>query len=339
MVRVAWCWATDGCISMTETVSPLLRLLRGGRDPSEQPVSAMLKRNMPLVPADTIAGRALVTVIAIMTFLAALSAGAGILVDQASRGWTQSVAREMTIQVKPITGRDIEADVRKAAELARATPGVGEVRIFSKAESEHLLEPWLGTGLDLGSLPIPRLIEINFGAGAVDTTGLRKALSESVANATLDDHRLWLTRLSQMARATVGLVVLILVLVLVAMGLAVTFATRGAMAGNREIVDVLHFVGAQDSFIAREFQRHFLWLGLKGGLIGGGCAIAAFSLSGLLSRWFSTNASADQMQALFGTFALGVWGYLAIVVIALGIAILTAMISRTIVFRHLRSLA
>jgi cell division transport system permease protein len=78
---------------------------------------------------------------------------------------------------------------------------------------------------------------------------------------------------------------------------------------------------------------------LKGGLIGGGCAIAAFSLSGLLSRWFSTNASADQMQALFGTFALGVWGYLAIVVIALGIAILTAMISRTIVFRHLRSLA
>jgi cell division transport system permease protein len=134
---------------MTETVSPLLRLLRGGRDSSEQPVSAMLKRNMPLVPADTIAGRALVTVIAIMTFLAALSAGAGILVDQASRGWTQSVAREMTIQVKPITGRDIEADVRKAAELARATPGVGEVRIFSKAESEHLLEPWLGNGIDL----------------------------------------------------------------------------------------------------------------------------------------------------------------------------------------------
>jgi cell division transport system permease protein len=316
-----------------------MRLLRSGRGPSEQPVSAMLKRNMPLVPADTIAGRALVTVIAIMTFLAALTAGAGILVDQASRGWTQSVAREMTIQVKPITGRDIEADVRRAAELARTTPGVGEVRIFSKAESEHLLEPWLGTGLDLGSLPIPRLIEVNFGTGAVDTSGLRKALAESVPNATLDDHRLWLTRLSQMARATVGLVVLILVLVLVAMGLAVTFATRGAMAGNREIVDVLHFVGAQDSFIAREFQRHFLWLGLKGGVIGGGCAIAAFSLSSFLSRWFSTSASADQMQALFGTFALGLWGYLAIVIIALGIAILTAMISRTIVFRHLRSLA
>ena len=47
----------------------------------------------------------------------------------------------------------------------------------------------------------------------------------------------------------VGLVTLIFGLVLMAMGLAVTFATRGAMAGNREIVDVLHFVGAEDRFI------------------------------------------------------------------------------------------
>ena len=44
------------------------------------------------------------------------------------------------------------------------------------------------------------------------------------------------------------------------------------MAGNKDVVEVLHFVGAHDSFIANEFQRHFLWLGLKGGLIGGGAA-------------------------------------------------------------------
>src|SRR5690348_13666549 len=45
----------------------------------------VLRREMPLVPAASIAGRALVTVIAIMTFLASLSAGTAILITQASR--------------------------------------------------------------------------------------------------------------------------------------------------------------------------------------------------------------------------------------------------------------
>ncbi len=297
-----------------------------------------LKRNMPLVPAESIAGRALVTVIAIMTFLAALAAGSGVLVGEASRGWMDSVSREMTIQVKPVTGRDIEADVRRAEEIARAAPGVVTTRIFNKAQSAHLLEPWLGAGLDLGELPIPRLIVLELGPGRFDPAALRRTLAERAPNALLDDHRLWMERLAAMARALVGLVTLIFALVLVAMALAVTFATRGAMAGNREILDVLHFVGAEDRFIAREFQRHFLWLGLRGGFIGGGCAMAAFSLSGMISGWFSNSAESDQLAAMFGGFGLGVAGYLAILVIAIGVGLLTAGISRNIVFRHLRSL-
>jgi cell division transport system permease protein len=54
--------------------------------------------------------------------------------------------------------------------------------------------------------------------------------------------------------------------------LTVIFATRGAMAGNRHIVEVLHFVGAETSFIASEFQKRFLLIGLKGAAFGGGVA-------------------------------------------------------------------
>ena len=327
---------------MTDRGPP--RVQRGPFRPPVRPqeweglAALSLKRNMPLVPAESIAGRALVTVIAIMTFLAALAAGSGVLVGEASRGWMDSVSKEMTIQVKPVTGRDIEADVRRAEEIARAAPGVVTTRIFNKAQSAHLLEPWLGVGLDLGELPIPRLIVLELGAGRFDPAALRRTLAERAPNALLDDHRLWMERLAAMARALVGLVTLIFALVLVAMALAVTFATRGAMAGNREILDVLHFVGAEDSFIAREFQRHFLWLGLRGGFIGGGCAMAAISLSGMISGWFSNSAESDQLAAMFGGFGLGVAGYLAILIIAIGVGLLTAGISRTIVFRHLRSL-
>ena len=299
-----------------------------------------LKRNMPLIPADTIAGRALVTVIAIMTFLAAISAGAGVLVNDASRGWMDLVSREMTIQVKPRAGRDMEADVTAAANAARALAGVSGVRVFSKGDSEKLLEPWLGTGLDLGELPIPRLIVFERDPKrAVDVAALRDELAKKAPTASLDDHTLWMERLASMARTLVFIVVVIFMLVLTAMGLAVAFATRGAMAGTSEIVNVLHFVGAEDSFIAAQFKQHFLRLGLRGGAIGGGAAMLVFGLSATLAAWRAHTPDGDQIEALFGTFSLGLFGYAVIGAIALGIAVLTGLVSRSIVFRHLRGLS
>ena len=298
-----------------------------------------LKRDMPLVPADTIAGRALITVIAIMTFLAALTAGLAILVADASSDWQGDVGREMTIQVRPMPGRDLDAAVSQATALARAAPGVGAVDPFSKAESEKLLQPWLGAGLDLGDLPVPRLVVVKLGPGAVlDAARLRAELERQVPGATLDDHRVWQARLATMANATVAIGAVVFALVLTAMLFAVAFATRGAMAGAREIIEVLHFVGAADGFISRQFQRHFLRLGLRGGAIGGGAAVVFFLAGGaLLERW-RTSAAGEQVQALLGNFGLPIKGYAGIVLITGAIALMTGIVSRLIVYRHLRAL-
>src|ERR1700729_1010892 len=237
-----------------------------------------LKHDMPLVPASSIAGRALVIVIAIMTFLACLTAGGAILVAGASQDWRGEGSREVTIQIKPAPGQDIEAAVAKATETARMANGVANVRALSKQESEQLLEPWLGNGLDLTELPIPRLIIVRMlDLKAPDIAALRNALAAQAPGASLDDHRLWLARLDTMADAIVILASLLFVLMIFAMTMAVGFATRGAMAGNREIIEGLHFVGAADSYISRPFQAPFLRLGLKGGLLGGLLAAAFFS--------------------------------------------------------------
>ena len=68
-----------------------------------------------------------------------------------------------------------------------------------------------------------------------------------------------------MAQTTIAGGIALLILMLVATVLSVIFATRGAMATNRPIVEVLHFIGAKSGFIAGQFQRHFLMLGLEGG--------------------------------------------------------------------------
>ena len=293
----------------------------------------------PIVPKATVAGRALTVVVAIMTFLASLTTGAVMLVRSAASDWQSEVAREITIQVVPAPDRDIEADVAKAAAIARATPGVAEVRPYSKDESVRLLEPWLGAGLALDDLPVPRLIVVRIaGSAPPDLAQLRKALAEQVPSASLDDHRGFVDRMRTMAQAAVLAGVGVLVLVLIATMLSVTFATRSAMATNRPVIEVLHFIGAKDNFIARHLQRHFLLLGLKGGAIGGGGALVLFALAELADRWFRGSAAGQQFAALFGTFSVGWQGYVAVLVQVILIAGVTALASRITVNRMLATI-
>ncbi|MFN3656768.1 MAG: cell division protein FtsX [Pseudolabrys sp.] len=292
-----------------------------------------------LVPRQSISGRALVAVVAIMTFLASLTTGAVVLVNQAASEWQADVSREITIQLIPATGRDLDAAVNKAASVARAFPGIADVRPYSKEESARLLEPWLGSGLTLDELPVPRLIVVKIAAGAApDLPQLRRMLAEQVPGATLDDHRGWIERMRAMAGTAVAAGIAILLLMVAATVLSVTFATRGAMATNKTVIEVLHFVGAKNGYIAGNFQRHFLLLGLQGGAIGGGAAIVLFALASIITRWFAGTAGADQTSALFGSFSIGPIGYFAVFVQIILIAGVTALTSRHTVNRTLEAI-
>ena len=295
----------------------------------------LLAKEAAIVPADSIAGRALMAVIAIMTFLAALTLGATVLVRSAAGDWQSAVAREVTIQVRPSDQRDIEADVRNAATLASGTPGVASARAYTKEESASLLEPWIGSGLALNELPIPRMIVVRVAPGETpDLAALRQKLAAQIPGATLDDHRGWIDRMRAMARnaALAGLAVL--ALVFAATMLSVMFATRGAMSTNKQIIEVLHVIGARRDFIAGEFQRHFLLLGLKGGAIGGFAAILLFALIGFTSDWLKGGAEDN----LFGALSLGAAGYGAIIGLVLLVAGVTAGTSRLTVRRTLQAM-
>ena len=221
-----------------------------------------MRKTSQLVPENTVSGNALTIVVAIMSFLACLTLGAVSLVRDASRDWQSDLLREVTIQVRPVEGVDLGGEAAKAATVARLTKGVASVEVLDGKESARLLEPWIGTGLDLSELPIPRLIIVRLAnPELVDLAALSSRLKAQVRGATLDDHRSWTAQLRTMANATVAIGLAILTLVFVATILSVIFATRGAMASNRDVISVLHFVGAEDGYVAREFQRHFLLLG------------------------------------------------------------------------------
>jgi cell division transport system permease protein len=214
------------------------------------------------------------------------------------------------------------------------------VRISPRAESDKLLEPWLGAGLQLGELPVPRLIVVTITPGSrPDVEAVRQTLRRDVPSASLDDHRLWVGRLSTMANTMIVAGVAVVLLITMAAGLAVAFATRGAMSGSHDSIEVLHLVGADDDFIAREFRGRFLKLGLEGGAIGGLAALVTTAVLGWISLSWTQGPGADQLRALFGSFEVGWVGYLIVAGIAASVAVIAGVVSRFTVRRRLREMA
>jgi cell division transport system permease protein len=293
------------------------------------------KRTAPIVPERSVAGRTLVLLIAIMTFLSGVTLGGVVLVQKSAIAWSSDVGREVTIQIRPVEGEVMDSNIRTVIALAEATPGVNSAHALSLADSEKLLEPWLGSGLDLSQLEIPRLVVVELGDPKdVDFTLLDRDL-KTVKGATLETHAAWRQQLNTMAGTLVLSGVLVLALIVLATVLAVVFATRGTMASNREIVDVLHFIGASNSFIAGEFQGRFLALGLRGGVIGGlGAVLFFFLVAGAAGSLIPEQSSA-QLGFLFGRFSLGIDGILGIAAVIPVIAALTAITSRLTVRRFL----
>src|SRR6266850_6761502 len=292
MRRGGWCCITDDCISMNRMGDEHGLLVDLGQERPRLPARA---RNLsPIVPRGSIAGRALVAVVAIMTYLASMTTGAVLLVSASAAEWQSEVASEITIQVRPAAGRDIDRDAAAVAEAMRGQPGIVEIRPFTKAESAKLLEPWLGSGLSFDDLPVPRVIVARVQPGTVlDLTALRSRVTQASRSASVDDHRAWIERMRSMTGATVFAGIGVLTLVIIATIISVSFATRGAMAANRPIVEVLHFVGAGDRSIANRFLRHFLLLGCQGGLIGVAGAMLLFGFSESIGVWFSGTAVGD----------------------------------------------
>ncbi|PSM15870.1 MULTISPECIES: cell division protein FtsX [Nitratireductor] len=301
-----------------------------------RPGSGRRRRMAPIVPAQTVAGHALIAVIAIMTFLACLTVGAVTLVRDTASVWQSQIAREATIQIRPRDDLDMEAALDAARTIAETFAGVRAATVVDSAATARLLEPWLGTGLDLDELPVPRLVIVTIDEAAPpDFVAMREAIRKQVPNASLDDHRNWVDRLVSMARTTVTIGFTVLILMLSATVLTVIFATRGAMAGNGHVIEVLHYVGAEARFIASQFRRHFLLTGIKGAAAGGLAAIVVFILFGWWSGRNMATPEADQATALFGNFAIGMTGYLGVGVVVILVAALTAATSHATVVAHL----
>ena len=293
----------------------------------------------PIVPAGSVTGKSLTLVVSIMCFLACLTAGAVYMINQSASAWLREVASEVTVQVEPRERVDIEKTIRDIKTFLDRQPGIVAVKPMSHADSAALLEPWLGQSDALKALPMPRMIAVELDrSGPPELGDIRAQLIKQFPNANIDDHRQWQQQIRAVTRSFALGGLAILFLVGAATTAIIVSATRSSIASNREIVEVLHYVGATDRFIAREFSGHFLSLGIRAGLVGAICAMLVFfALPFAMQMLGGGSVTQAEMSRLIGSGALDLQGYLLLGGLVVVIAALCMFTSRFGVYRILHA--
>jgi cell division transport system permease protein len=237
------------------------------------------------LPPQAKTDRPLLFVVAIIVALACASAIAARAAWSAADAWTAQLDGAMTVEVRPL-GDGFAEDAAADAALALAdVPGVARATALSRAEVEALLAPWLGDGGVPADAPLPGLVDVRVERLAPATPNdLLAALDGLGLDAEVDDHEQWAAQIRRSAGAARNLAFAAFLALGCAAAGVIMFATRANLVARADVVEVLHLVGARDEFIAGEFTKRFMALGLRAGFAGAALAAAAGVAAVLLTQ-------------------------------------------------------
>ncbi len=285
-------------------------------------------------------GQFLPWLIAFMVYLSILALAGMLILDDVARRWDKGISATLTVQIPPsqgstLTGRaaqkekkDDKRRFQAIIDLLNSTPGVAKANNLSKGKMLELLEPWLGRGSIEADLPLPQLINVELEKGtALDVKALELRLRAITPSAVIDDHGVWLGHLVNLIQTIWILTLAVLMFITLATTGTVVFVTRTGLAIHHESIEVLHLIGAQDSYIARQFANRALMLGLRGGLMG--LILAAPTL------WGIGSIAHSMYSGFFPNFSLSLVHWVILACIPMLVALIAMISARLTVMKTL----
>ncbi|MBQ9235593.1 MAG: hypothetical protein IJ184_03920 [Alphaproteobacteria bacterium] len=230
-------------------------------------------------------------IIGIAVFIFAITLSGVLAVDSMITNWNKSILGSVTVQIIPPSDLNWEkssaaalAMEEKAVEFLRSVNGIIKVTPLSDEQLAELLNPWLGDDVDISKLPAPRIIDIKIDTHAnIDFDQLSKDLATVAPNASLDNHKLWLNKLIAFADGLKMIATTILFLVSAITSGAIFYTTNMSLGLQHSVIEILHIIGAKDTYIAQQYAKHMGIIGFIGGIIGILFAIPAIFFIGSLA--------------------------------------------------------
>ena len=249
------------------------------------------KKELPL--QDDSSNLFLQIMISIAVFLFGVTLAGVLSINSMLATWNNSILGSLTVQVLPVNDVNEEkakaqtlAQQEKAVELLTKKSEVERVTPLNDEQLQKLIQPWLGDGIDVKDLPMPRLIDVKLKKGAeVDFIKWADELAQTAPLASLDNHKLWLNKLIKFADGLKLLALTVLVLVVLITSGAIFYCTQTSLGLHKYIIEILHLMGAKDTYVAQQYAKRTAWLGLVGGIYGLVLAIPTiFIIAGLAQQ-------------------------------------------------------
>ena len=289
----------------------------------------MFSRRSDLLHDKDSLNRFLPWLIAFMVFLVILAMAGMLVLNATAARWDRGISGTLTVQIMPGENSEKDADrLQQVLSILARMPEVARYEALSDDQLMVLLEPWLGVVAGARDLPLPGLVDVELKPDAdLDVAAFAKRLAARVPGTSVDDHRVWLERLVNLIQTAQGLAALVVVFIILATIGTVVFTTRTGLVIHRDAIEILHLIGAQDSYVARQFAGRALALGLKGGLIG---------LLLALPTLFGIGALARQMDSsILPDFSLTPVHWVVLIVLPLAVAVIAMLTARLTVMKTL----
>ena len=219
----------------------------------------------------------------ISVFLFTITLAGYFMVGSLVADWNKGIVNGFTVQIMPeskvLDKQAQDLRLNKVVDFFEKLPEVKKVSIVKDKQMKRLLSPWLGNELDLSSLPVPQLLDIRLKEGTdFDFSRVAKDLSEVASYTSINSHQIWLNRLIKFASTIKMLALSVLLMVLTISAFSIFYATKTSLGIHRDIIEILHIMGAKDDYIAKQYARRSFFIGLLSGIIG--------VIFGALALWF-----------------------------------------------------
>ncbi len=284
--------------------------------------------------------RMLPLMVAAMAFLAALALAGAIGAAALAQHWQTGAAAALTVQVPNPGGvSSVSGQTRRDRVLAilASIPGLS-ASALDDSQLADLLRPWLSTDAERLSLTLPAVIAVRVADPSLDLLRIAASLDQAAPGTALENHSPWVRRLSVLVRSLEACAWAALALV-VAVGVAViAIATRAGLAARRTAIEVVHGLGATDTYIAGRFARRASWLAMIGGLGGAVAALPVlFWLATLAAPFSQGNVEPNELlPSMLNILPLPLW--LTVPLLPAGAALIGFMTAQGTVRRWLQRL-
>jgi cell division transport system permease protein len=285
--------------------------------------------------------RVLPLLVAAMAFLAALAMAGWFGSAALAQHWQEGAGAALTVQVPEAADRAAQGEGTRLGSvlaLLTGTPGVASAHALSDQELTELLKPWLGAGAGRMAIPIPAVIAVHLTNAEMDLNPLTTRVSAAAPGTVVEDHGVWIRRLSVLARSLQACAGLALLMVAGVAAAVIAVATRAGLAARREAIEIVHGLGATDRYIAGRFAARATLLAAIGAALGAAVALPILLTLARMAAPFAGQPadSGNPLQDALATLPPALW--FALPCLPIGAAAIGFVTAQSAVRRWLRRL-